>query len=244
MDEAKLIIPHSLKPSSKVKKLIQEFLRNFPTYEFENDCDLVLYFDRKSSAYYLLCHIKSEKLVKYTDLEATLELNNEEDVIYKLNREITEDQGAYILMEDDAKEGRSFEDMVIEYDKSYHPLKPLKVYGGQHRIRAITNAQKESNTIFHGIRVYFDLDRNQKVEIANFIFFINHSAQCMFSHFFLKVAAGSFPIKFHSPEVTDRKTFSAANTIFFINYSSSGTINNHCSILHYLELFFTNHSTG
>ena len=69
-------------------------------------------------------------------------------------------------MEEDSKEGRSFEDMVIEYDKSYRPLKPLKVYGGQHRIRAITNAQVESSTIFHGIRVYFDLDRNQKVEIA------------------------------------------------------------------------------
>ena len=166
MDEAKLIIPHSLKPSSKVKKIIQEFLKNFPTYEFENDCDLVLYFDRKSSAYYLLCHIKSEKLVKYTDLEATLELNNEEDVIYKLNREITEDQVAYILMEEDAKEGRSFEDMVLEYDKSYRSSKPLKVYGGQHRIRAITNSLNDVNNIFHGVRVYFDLNRNQKVEIA------------------------------------------------------------------------------
>jgi len=166
MDKLKLIIPSSLEPSLEIKNLIYDFLKNFPTYEFENNCGLILYFDIKSSAYYLVCHIKSENLVKYADLEATLDLNNEEDVIYKLNREITEDQAAYILMEDDAKEGRSFEDMVLEYDKSYHSSKPLKVYGGQHRIRAITNSIKEIKNIFHGVRVYFDLNRNQKVEIA------------------------------------------------------------------------------
>ncbi|GAJ01581.1 unnamed protein product, partial [marine sediment metagenome] len=56
--------------------------------------------------------------------------------------------------------------MVLEYDKSYRSSKPLKVYGGQHRIRAITNSLNDVNNIFHGVRVYFDLNRNQKVEIA------------------------------------------------------------------------------
>ncbi len=69
-------------------------------------------------------------------------------------------------MEEDAKEGRSFEDMVLEYDKSYRSSKPLKVYGGQHRIRAITNSLNDVNDIFHGVRVYFYLNRSQKVEIA------------------------------------------------------------------------------
>ena len=166
MNNENLIIPSKLKPSSQVKKLMKEFIKTFSTYEIENDGNLILYFDHKSSAYYLICHLQSQDLINHTDLEATLELDNEDDVIYKLNREITEDQAAFIAMEDDSKEGRSFEDIVIEYDKSYRSLKPLKVYGGQHRIRAITNAQKESSGIFHGIRVYFNLDRNQKVEIA------------------------------------------------------------------------------
>lgn len=166
MNKENLIIPSKSKPCSKVKNLMKDFIKTFSIYEIENGGNLILYFDHKSSAYYLICHLQSRDLIKHTDLEATLELDNEDDVIYKLNREITEDKAAFIAMEEDSKEGRSFEDMVIEYDKSYRPLKPLKVYGGQHRIRAITNAQKESSTIFHGIRVYFDLDRNQKVEIA------------------------------------------------------------------------------
>jgi hypothetical protein len=42
----------------------------------------------------------------------------------------------------------------------------LKVYGGQHRIRAITKAGKEKGSTVHGVRVYFNLSREQKVEIA------------------------------------------------------------------------------
>jgi hypothetical protein len=114
-----------------------------------------------------MCHIKSQELVKRTDLKATITHDDEaEDIIYKLNREITEDHIAYIKMEEDAKEGRSFEDMVMEYDKTYNDQKPLKVYGGQHRITAISNAKELQNNIYHGIRVYFDLDKSQKVEIA------------------------------------------------------------------------------
>src|SRR4030043_1533387 len=69
-------------------------------------------------------------------------------------------------MEKDAFQGRSFEDMVIEYDTSYRSDLPLKVYGGQHRIRAITKAEKQKGSTVHGIRVYFNLSREQKVEIA------------------------------------------------------------------------------
>ncbi len=162
-----LIIPTQLKPTVKVKKLINEFLKAFSTYEIKNGGSILLNYDQKSKTYYLICHLKSNDLVKYADLQATLDLDDEEDVIYKLNREITEDESAFVSMQTDAKEGRSFEDMVIEYDKSYRNKKPLKVYGGQHRIKAISNAYKDSQKDnFHGIRVYFNLNRDQKVEIA------------------------------------------------------------------------------
>jgi hypothetical protein len=91
---------------------------------------------------------------------------DDEDVIYKLNRDITEDEAAYKIMEKDASAGRSFEDMVIEYDTSYNNTQPLKVYGGQHRIKAITKAENKKGFIVHGIRVYFNLTREQKVEIT------------------------------------------------------------------------------
>ncbi len=166
MKEISIIIPNFLKPTTTVKKLIRDFIKTFPVYEIENGSSLILNYDKKSNTYYLNCHLNSSDLSNSSDLEATLEIDDEEDVIYKLNREITEDEGAFITMLSDATDGRSFEDMVIEYDKSYRASKPLKVYGGQHRIRAISKSINNNKNIYHGVRVYFDLDRDQKVEIA------------------------------------------------------------------------------
>jgi len=166
MNNQSIIIPKELKLNRKIVKYLEDFIRSFEIYEIQNNSKLIIYFDKKSEAYYLMCHIKSQDLVKRTDLKATITHGDEEDIIYKLNREITEDHAAYIKMEEDAKEGRSFEDMVVEYDKTYNDKKPLKVYGGQHRITAISNAKEFQNNIYHGIRVYFDLNKNQKVEIA------------------------------------------------------------------------------
>lgn len=161
-----LIIPSGLKPESKIVKRIKYFINTFEPFEIKNGAKLVLYFDEKSKAYYLTCHLDGGTLVTNCDIEASLDVNEDEDIIYKLNRDITEDQAAYRLMEEDALKGRSFEDIVIEYDISYRSEKSLKVYGGQHRIRALTKAKKEKGSVFHGIRVYFNLSREQKVEIA------------------------------------------------------------------------------
>jgi hypothetical protein len=167
MDEDIIIIPADIKPKSPVVRKVKEFLSNFNIYEISNGAKLVLYFDDKSNSYYIVCHLDGNTLVDKCDLGASIDAPEEdEDEIYKLNRDITEDQIAFKNMEKDALEGRSFEDMVIEYDTSYQKNKPLKVYGGQHRIRAISKAQTQKGSIFHGVRVYFDLTREQKVEIA------------------------------------------------------------------------------
>ena len=125
----------------------------------------MLYHDEKSEAYYLMCHLEGTILAQSCDLEASLDADEDDDV-YKLNREIQEDPAAYRAMEEDASRGRSFEDIVIEFDITYRAKKPLKVYGGQHRIRAITKSQGQKGSILHGVRVYFGLSRDQKVEIA------------------------------------------------------------------------------
>jgi hypothetical protein len=54
----------------------------------------------------------------------------------------------------------------LEYDTSYKSKKPLKVYGGQHRLTAISKAETLKGNTLHGVRVYFSLTRDQKVEIA------------------------------------------------------------------------------
>ncbi|MHC1770188.1 MAG: hypothetical protein AB9907_00380 [Flexilinea sp.] len=163
--EKNYIIPDLGEIPDEVEKQLQAFIKQFSPYELRQGTKLYMYFDNKSKAYYVMCHLEGSILAQYSDTNATLD-NDDEDEIYKLNREVTEDQAAYKAMEKDASEGRSFEDIVLEYDKTYKPTKPLKVYGGQHRITAISKNEKTNGSVIHGVRVYFGLNRDQKVEIA------------------------------------------------------------------------------
>lgn len=160
-----IFLPPDTQTEPVVIKAVGNFLRDFQPYETRSGAKLNLYFDAKSRTYYSTCHLEGRVLAQFCDTEATLG-GDEEDEIYKLNREITEDKSAYKAMEEDAFKGRSFEDIVLEYDPSYRPGKPLKVYGGQHRLRAITKAGEKQGSILHGVRIYFSLSREQKVEIA------------------------------------------------------------------------------
>ena len=166
-----VIIPPGLHPPVTAAKKIDDFLKNFQPHEISNAGKLYLLIDERSGAFYLTCHLPGHVLAQSCDTEATLE-GDEDDEIYKLNREISEDETAYQVMEADAIKGRSFEDIVLEYDTSYRARKPLKVYGGQHRLKAITKAQPQKGATLHGVRVYFGLSREQKVEIAT----INNTA--------------------------------------------------------------------
>ncbi|MBI4600102.1 hypothetical protein HY732_04230 [Candidatus Uhrbacteria bacterium] len=160
-----LIIPDSLQTPEPVKQKTRDFFEHFQPHEIKTGAKLLLHFDEKSNAFYITCHLEGSVLSEFCDLDASLD-NDEEDEMYKLNREITEDKAAYITMENDALNGRSFEDIVIEFDKTYRSEKPLKIYGGQHRLTAITKAVKTKGNILHGVRIYFELSRDQKVEIA------------------------------------------------------------------------------
>jgi len=164
MSEERLL-PGLVAAPQPVTRKIEEFLTEFEPYEVKNGAKLHLYFDEKSQAFYVTCHLEAKTLARRCDSEATLD-SEDDDEIYKLNREITEDQAAYVAMERDALNGRSFEDIVLEFDTSYRPKKPLKVYGGQHRLRALTKAQDSRGSVLHGVRIYFGLTRDQKVEIA------------------------------------------------------------------------------
>ncbi len=154
-----------------VKQKVDDFLKVLHPYELGDGGKVHLFLDEKSKAFYLTCHLPGATLAESCDSDATLDVD-EEDEIYKLNRDIQEDQAAYQVMEQDARNGRSFEDLVLEYDTSYTPKRPLKVYGGQHRLQAISKAKTNKPDTLHGVRVYFVLSREQKVEIAT----INNTA--------------------------------------------------------------------
>lgn len=152
------------KPSRAVFSAVAQLTKKVPLHEYGLGLPILLWYDERSEAYYTICHVNAEMLASSADLEAVLDPQESED--YKLNREIYTDNYAYRRMEADAKLGRSFEDIVVEFDESYRPKTPLKIYGGQHRIEAIKMAVAEKGTRLHGVRIYFDLTVEQKVDIA------------------------------------------------------------------------------
>ena len=107
-----IVISSELSPKKNIIKSIDNFLKAFEPHEVKMGTKLLLHFDERSEAYYLTCHLRGKVLAQHCDLEASLDAD-EEDEIYKLNREITEDQAAYKVMEEDALNGRSFEDLVL-----------------------------------------------------------------------------------------------------------------------------------
>lgn len=162
---SKFDITSSIKPDQIVIDVINEFLNDFTPLETYNGGKALVIYDEKSKAYYLPCHLKSLDFCDYTDFDATID-GSDEDELYKLNRDITENESAFFTMSSDAKSGRTFEDIVVEYDKTYNSDRPLKIYGGQHRIKAIESAKNIKADTHHGFRVYFGLTKEQKVEIA------------------------------------------------------------------------------
>ena len=165
MNDAKLIrVQPQANPKPEVLKDALGFLKAFKPLESEIDTPLVLFEDKKSKVFYVVCHLDGKTLASKTDLDAVLDPMESED--YKLNRGLYLDTYAYRKMEKDSLSGRSFEDLVTEYDTTYTPTIPLKVFGGQHRVKAIMEAVKNGISEYHGVRVYFKLDRDQKLDIA------------------------------------------------------------------------------
>lgn len=152
-------------PSEKISASVNDFLAKFSPLEIIKNEKVLLLFDEKSQSFYVPCHLKAIDIHKKADFEASID-DAEEDELYKLNRNVTENESAYTTMVEDSKAGRTFEDIVVEYDTSYNPSMPLKIYGGQHRIKAIDTAVDFQPEIYHGFRIYFGLSKEQKVEIA------------------------------------------------------------------------------
>lgn len=164
LDVKQIILEPKTTPEPHVMKSIQQFLKAFETLELGVGTRLVLLHDEKSKAFYVVCHLDGKTIASKADLDAVLDPMESED--YKLNRGLYLDTYAYRKMEKDALLGRNFEDLVIEYDTSYKPHIPLKVFGGQHRVKAIAEALNKGVSEYHGVRIYFGLDKDQKLDIA------------------------------------------------------------------------------
>lgn len=160
-----IVSEHSI-PQDTVTEM-EEFRNNIPTYEKLKSLPLSIFLDKKSGAFYTECHILSSDFIKYSDQDAVIDLADPElQEEERANREIEEENFYFIQMVEDANKGRSFSDMIVEYDTSYKQDKPMKILGGQHRDEAIKRATKTYNiNVYHGVKVYFNLNKDQKVEI-------------------------------------------------------------------------------
>lgn len=161
--ETLILDPNANKPDEKIIGFIEDFRNNIQTLENTKNIPLVLFQDGKSKGFYVECHIEGKVAVPKMDFDAVLDPEQQEE--FRANRALKPWHVAFIQMQVDAKKGRQFSDIITEYDTSYQPEKPLKVFGGQHRGKSIEEAMKKGINRNHGFRVYLGLSIEQRGEI-------------------------------------------------------------------------------
>jgi hypothetical protein len=159
----KITFDETAKEDGQIKHIVTEFLDQVETLERKMSTPVMIFQDGKNLAYYIKCSIKAQDASGIVDLDAKLDIESTEG--YRANRELLLNHKTYKTMKSGAEAGREFNDIIVEYNLKYNKVRPLKVWGGQHRIRAISDAVKFSNR-YHGFRIYFDLNKKQRTEVA------------------------------------------------------------------------------
>lgn len=142
-----------------IKKSIAEFCDRFSPIE----STLCIFEDLKTKALYCECHILADNIVSLGTIDSPLDSENQAE--YRANRDVVEDNTAFAQMKEDAKNKRSFSNIVSEYVTSFDPDHPLKIIGGQHRFIAISEAKEVGVNQLHGLKVYFGLNTDQRLDV-------------------------------------------------------------------------------
>lgn len=152
-------------PDKAVLKEVERFFDEVPTLEGLEGIEPLILQDGKSRSYYVRCSLAANEAASRLDLNAKLIPESEDS--FRANRELLLDHNTYKKMRADAESGREFGDIIVEYNTDYSPERPLKVWGGQHRSKAIEEAF-DTNGVkrFHGFRVHFLLTKEQRTELA------------------------------------------------------------------------------
>lgn len=143
---------------AEIEDLIAKFLEKAEPVESEN---FYLFRDRKTGALYAECHVRADKLIALGTVDVALDPDKSED--YRANRNLVDDHAAYAQMLTDAAQQRSFSNLVCEFVDGDDL--PLQVIGGQHRFHAIQEACQEGINELHGVKVYFGLDKEQRLDV-------------------------------------------------------------------------------
>ena len=150
--------------SGDVEKAVNEFLSKFETLEVSQGNKIIIHQDGVEKSYYIRCCLLGKTATPLIDLNARLIPESSDS--FRANRELLLRHKTFQRMSQDATNGREFNDIIVEYNNSYSPEKPLKVWGGQHRSRAIQLALEKDISRYHGFRVYFCLTKEQRSALA------------------------------------------------------------------------------
>ncbi len=156
--EIKYINPEE-KLSDELIQMITDFCNLFHPIEDT----LYIFKDNKTAAIYCECHIYADKIIENGTIDSPLDAENQAD--YRANRDVVEDNIAFLQMKEDAKQNRSFSNIVAEYTTSFDEDHPLKIIGGQHRYVAISEALENRINQYHGLKVYFGLNIEQRLDV-------------------------------------------------------------------------------
>lgn len=162
--KVKITFDLTAKSDPSVLRHVQLFLDQVSTLDKSTDGIVVIHQDGKDQGYYIRCSILAADAAPLLDLDARLNPGSPES--YRANRDLRLQHKTYLRMREDAKLGREFSDIIVEFNPNYSPSKPLKVWGGQHRSRAIEDAAAAGSSRYHGFRVYFCLSKSQRAELA------------------------------------------------------------------------------
>lgn len=116
--------------------------------------------DHRTQAVFIECHIPAGKLIEHGTTDVALDSEASPD--YRANRDVVSDHSAYEQMVSDAHQRRRFSNIVAEFVPG---PQPLKIIGGQHRFEAIREAYEEGISTEHGVKVYFNLDKEQRLDV-------------------------------------------------------------------------------
>jgi hypothetical protein len=147
--------------NGQTKSLLQAFAKEFQPLETHDR--LLELTDSRTGARYCECHLKGSKIVSLGTIDVPLDPEEQPD--YRANRDIVLNSSAFQTMKEDAKQRRSFSNIVAEFTKDFDPDHPLKIIGGQHRFEAIREAVGVGVDEHHGVKVYLGLDITQRLDV-------------------------------------------------------------------------------
>lgn len=145
---------------SAVLDLVEDFAKVSQPLEIPH---LLLLRDLRTGAAFVECHIRASKLIELGTVDVPLD--PEEQAEYRANRELVEDHVAFEQMKEDAILRRTFSNLVCEFSRAFDSQHPLKIVGGQHRFSAIEEALAKGIDELHGLKVYFALDNEQRIDV-------------------------------------------------------------------------------